>query len=308
MRTDKEIYLLLRSDEEFLRILCGGLRIAGPYQFDAIDLKALERRLDGVVQPANEQEPMHAIEVQGWCDPSIYSRMLIDMGLLMKAHPKREVRGLLLFLIPEHDPQTPPWSALIERDPDPPIRRVYLIDILHDLEQRDPNHPLLATFLPFLIEDQTQLRAQAPSAYRIIQQAPLSESARRQCQDVFQSWITARFPTLTSEEILTMLGELTPLEQTRAYQDIVARNRPIWVKEGRNQGHDQGRKEGRKEEASGFVRRLLTRRLGRLTVTQQQRLETLTLEQLEALGEALLDFTSATDLNTWLDEEDQRSS
>ncbi|MBK5969584.1 DUF4351 domain-containing protein [Thiorhodovibrio litoralis] len=256
-----------------------------------------------MVLPANQQEPIHAIEVQGWCDPGIYARMLIDMGLLMEAHPKREVRGLLLFLIPEHDPQTPPWPDLIERDPDPPIRRVYLIDVLHDLRQTDPDHPLLATFLPFLIEDQAQLRTQAPAAYRIIQQAPLPEPVRRQCRDVFQSWIMARFPTLTIEEILTMLGELTPLEQTRAYQDIVARNRPIWIKEGRDEGCKEGRDEGRQEEASGLIRRLLARRLGRLSAAQHKRLEALTLAQLEALGEALLDFTDAADLDAWLDEE-----
>jgi predicted transposase YdaD len=299
MQTDKEIYLLLRTDDQFLRILCGGLTVAGPYQFDPIDFKALERRLDGVVLPANQQEPIYAIEVQGWCDPGIYARMLIDMGLLMEAHPKREVRGLLLFLIPEHDPQTPPWPDLIERDPDPPIRRVYLIDVLDELRQTDPDHPLLATFLPFLIEDQAQLRTQAPAAYRIIQQAPLPEPVRRQCRDVFQSWIMARFPTLTIEEILTMLGELTPLEQTRAYQDIIARNRPIWIKEGR--------KEGCQEEANGLIRRQLARRLGSLSAAQEKGLEALTLTQLEALGEALLDFTDAADLDAWLDQELRRA-
>ncbi|MCF7977359.1 MAG: hypothetical protein K9L82_04980 [Chromatiaceae bacterium] len=30
-----------------------------------------------------------------------------------------------------------------------------------------------------------------------------------------------------------MLGEMTPLEQTRAYREIVAKNQPIWLEEGR---------------------------------------------------------------------------
>ncbi len=33
----------------------------------------------------------------------------------------------------------------------------------------------------------------------------------------------ARFKTLTLEEILKMLGELTPLEETRAYKELVAK-------------------------------------------------------------------------------------
>ena len=43
------------------------------------------------------------------------------------------------------------------------------------LSQTQPEHPLLATFLPYLIEDPARLREQAPIAYGQIQQAPLSE-------------------------------------------------------------------------------------------------------------------------------------
>lgn len=35
------------------------------------------------------------------------------------------------------------------------------------------------------------------------------------------------------KEILAMLGELTPLEQTRAYREIVEENKPLWLDEGR---------------------------------------------------------------------------
>ena len=51
----------------------------------------------------------------------------------------------------------------------------------------------------------------------------LPDLARRHCLDVFQSWLLVRFNDLTLEEVLTMLGELTPLEQTRAYREIVER-------------------------------------------------------------------------------------
>ena len=36
MHTDKHIYLLLGADPEFLGLLTDGLRIAGPYDFEAI--------------------------------------------------------------------------------------------------------------------------------------------------------------------------------------------------------------------------------------------------------------------------------
>jgi hypothetical protein len=73
MHTDKHIYLLLGADPEFLGLLTDGLRIAGPYDFEAIDVKALERRIDGVVLPEQPEEPIWAIEVQARRDPAIYA-------------------------------------------------------------------------------------------------------------------------------------------------------------------------------------------------------------------------------------------
>ncbi|HEY9728191.1 MAG TPA: DUF4351 domain-containing protein, partial [Chroococcales cyanobacterium] len=45
--------------------------------------------------------------------------------------------------------------------------------------------------------------------------------------------------------------------------------------------------------------RLLTRRLGEVTPQVQERIQNLSIAQLENLGEALLDFTNVTDLEAW---------
>lgn len=288
MHTDKHIYLLLGADPEFLGLLTDGLRIAGPYDFEAIDVKALERRIDGVVLPEQPEEPIWAIEVQAQHDPAIYHRLLIDMGLVGERHLGREVRGLLLFISPAQDPKTEPWHSVMVRDPQLPIRRVYLSNVLKRLERTQPDHPLLATFLPYLIDDREQLREQAPLAYRHIQQAPLSDPVRRRCLEVFQSWLLARFDDLTLKEIFVMLGELTPLEQTRAYREIVEENKPLWLDEGRQR------------EASALILRQLQRRLGTLAAAQRARVQALPVEQLEDLGEALLDFAAGADLDDWL--------
>jgi predicted transposase YdaD len=95
-----------------------------------------------------------------------------------------------------------------------------------------------------------------------------------------------------------MLGELTPLEQTRAYREIVAKNQPIWIEEGRQ--------EGRQREAQ-LILRQLQRRLGTLAAVQRARVQALPVEQLEDLGEALLDFTAPADLDAWLGEHPQPS-
>ena len=59
---------------------------------------------------------------------------------------------------------------------------------------------------------------------------------------------------------------------------------------------------GRQEEAVSLILRLLNRRLGEISSTLSQQIRELSLEQLETLGEALLDFTSLTDLTAWLSE------
>jgi predicted transposase YdaD len=60
-------------------------------------------------------------------------------------------------------------------------------------------------------------------------------------------------------------------------------------------------REIREEGEKALVLRQLTRRVGELPQQVRQRVESLSLEQLENLGEALLDFTSMADLETWLE-------
>ena len=62
-----------------------------------------------------------------------------------------------------------------------------------------------------------------------------------------------------------------------------------------------GIEKGKQEEALSLVTRLLNRRLGDIEDTLLERLNSLSVSELEALGEALLDFTSVADLVNWLE-------
>jgi len=57
--------------------------------------------------------------------------------------------------------------------------------------------------------------------------------------------------------------------------------------------------EGRQEGESALVLRQLSRRLGEVTPEQRSQIQSLSINQLEALGEALLDFTKPEDLEEW---------
>ena len=63
----------------------------------------------------------------------------------------------------------------------------------------------------------------------------------------------------------------------------------------------EGRQEGRQEEGRSLILRQLTRRVGELPQMWRDRVNSLSLEQLENLGEALLDFQGIGDLETWWD-------
>ncbi|AFZ50645.1 DUF4351 domain-containing protein [Dactylococcopsis salina] len=58
-------------------------------------------------------------------------------------------------------------------------------------------------------------------------------------------------------------------------------------------------REGRQEEGRSLILRQLTRRVGELPQPWRDRVNSLSLEQLENLGEALLDFQGMGDLETW---------
>ncbi len=63
---------------------------------------------------------------------------------------------------------------------------------------------------------------------------------------------------------------------------------------------EEGRQEGRQEGERSLILRLLKHRLGNIPEALQTRIHKLSLEQLESLGEALLDFSAVADLERWL--------
>ncbi|MFO1429572.1 MAG: DUF4351 domain-containing protein [Candidatus Competibacteraceae bacterium] len=93
-----------------------------------------------------------------------------------------------------------------------------------------------------------------------------------------------KLPRLMREEIHTMLN-LTEVElkQTRFYQDVF----------------EEGLQEGRQRQIA-MILRILRRRLDSVGPTQESRIQALPLAELDALGEALLDFQTPEDLSEWL--------
>jgi predicted transposase YdaD len=93
------------------------------------------------------------------------------------------------------------------------------------------------------------------------------------------------------KDLIRQLFREGMMRESVIFQEILA--------EGELLGEQRGRQEGRKAEGQLLVLRLLTRRVGELPQEVRSRIETLSLEQLENLGEALLDFQAIADLEAW---------
>jgi predicted transposase YdaD len=79
---------------------------------------------------------------------------------------------------------------------------------------------------------------------------------------------------------------LQDLKQTRFYQEALL----------------EGKAEGKAEEAANLVLRQLGRRFGEIPESSRTKIQTLALEKLEDLSEALLDFQEIRDLQNWLEQ------
>jgi predicted transposase/invertase (TIGR01784 family) len=97
----------------------------------------------------------------------------------------------------------------------------------------------------------------------------------------------------------TVVGTLEKSEQEGIMQ-IVTSWMEQGIAQGEQQGEERGRTLGKTEEAQSLILRQLSRRIGELPPTMLQQIQGLSLVQLESLGEALLDFTGANDLTTWM--------
>jgi predicted transposase YdaD len=88
--------------------------------------------------------------------------------------------------------------------------------------------------------------------------------------------------------------DMTVLRESPWYQEI--------LQQGEQKGKAEGIAEGRTEGERSLVLRLLARRVGTLPTSVAAQVQALELPQLEALGEALLDFAQLSDLTDWLND------
>jgi hypothetical protein len=129
-------------------------------------------------------------------------------------------------------------------------------------------------------------------------------------QELVAGFYSAYQP-LNSSEALQLereLGKVTPdrvrekaMQLTNPFIELgIQRGLHQGLQKGLHQGLQKGIVKGRQEGEVELVLRQLKCRLGALPASQEKAVRKLELSRIEALGEALLEFSSRADLTRWL--------
>jgi predicted transposase/invertase (TIGR01784 family) len=249
---------------------------ASEYKFDSVAVKEPKFEIDGVFLPPENQSPgaVYFCEVQFQKDERLYERVFAESSLYFYYNRDRFNDWQVVIIYPSRNTEQSDIYPHRGQLNSPQVRRVYLDELgnIRDL-------PLWVALMVLTTVNEEQ----APEEARyLISRSSLEqpENTSRAIIDLITTIITYKFEQLSRSEVEEMLG--ITLKETRVYQEI--------------------KQEGREVEARSLIFRLLTRRVGELPQEIRQSVESLSLEQLENLGEALLDFNSMADLQTWLEE------
>ncbi|MBE9225800.1 Rpn family recombination-promoting nuclease/putative transposase [Phormidium sp. LEGE 05292] len=276
MRRDSIFYQLFQQWPELLfELLDNPPANAQSYRFDSVAVKEPKFEIDGVFLPPESETPgvVYFCEVQFQKDEQLYERLFGELFLYFYRNRDRFDDWQAVVIYPSRSTeqsQTRPYQDLLNGDR---VHRVYLNEV-GEMAQL----PLGVALMVLTTLPETQAPIEARNLlFRSRQELPLETS--RAIMEMVATIMVYKFTNLSRQEVEAMLG--ITLGQTRVYQ------------------------EAREDEAKSLILRLLPRRVGEVPESVRVQINTLSLTQLESLAEALLDFSSLSDLETWLAQQRQ---
>jgi predicted transposase/invertase (TIGR01784 family) len=250
------------------------------YHFESVEVKETAFRIDGVFLPPANVTPkvVYFVEVQFQKDNNLYYRFFNELFFYLSRNDiYDDWFGVLIFASRSLEPSKfRIHRALLNSDQ---VQRIYL-DELGDVQQQ----PIGLGLMLLAAIPKTQPDKAVTAAKHLLEQAKQQVVANLSEQaiiDFVTTIMVYKFSHISREEVEKMLG--ITLEETRAFQQV--------------------KQEGREEEAKSLVLRLLRRLLGELPKEILPQIQQLSLEKVETLAESLFDFSTLTDLETWLQNE-----
>jgi len=277
MASDKLFYWLFQNQPDRIVPLLTDLPVdAGGYQFSAPVLKEREYRLDGLFLPPADRPELPAVilEAQMAADPGFFMRLYAETARLLQQQAViRNWRVVVLC----------PSRQLNFGDPSPVIefleQRVQWLELLPSRQAADA--PLLLQALGLFVQAEDQVAA-AAAALRV---KAAGTAVAADLSDVITAIVVSRFSGRSIPELCAMGGiTIEDFSKSVAYQEIFG----------------LGEARGKAEGEAALALRQLNRRCGPISPGQEATIRALPLEKLEALAEALLDFSGPADLTAWL--------
>jgi len=248
--------------------------IAQGYEFKSVEIKQVAFRIDGVFLPTPDvsDQTVWFTEVQFQRDPVFYQRFFSEIYLYLNLHPKTvDWQALVIYPKRSIEPDYPHvFRANLNSDQ---VHRIYLEDL------DEPSDSLGVGLMQLVVADSADTVTQAQTMLLRIQPQEQTNPRFAAIMDLIETIVVYKFPQLSREEIENMLG-LSELKQTKVYQEALH--------------------EGEQTGEARLILRLLNRQIGDISPKLRSQIQSLSLDQLEALGEALLDFSESADLVNWL--------
>jgi predicted transposase/invertase (TIGR01784 family) len=261
VRTDTLFYQILQTFPQLVN-----RPVIPGYTFTSVEVKETGFRFDGIFSPPDDlpNQPIYFIEVQFQPHPDFYHRFLCEIFLFLYQQ-KNDRDWLALAIFPTRNIDRSDL-ALVHQEmiQTGRIRRIYL-DEINDRSSVEMQMLNLITCPP-------------EEAVRVVNEIR-SIATNRVILEFIETILVYKFPKLSRKEIERMFA-LDDLRQTRVFQEI----RDEYLQEGKY----------------SLVMRQIRRKFGQPDQALTTKIANLTLEQLESLGEELLDFKTIDDLKHWL--------
>jgi predicted transposase/invertase (TIGR01784 family) len=264
---------------------------AREYRFESIEVKETSYRIDGVFLPPEGASPriVYFAEVQFQSDESLYFRFSSESSVFL--HRNQDLFddwfGVFIFASRSIEPENTHIHRSMLNGPQ--VQRIYLDELGDQSEQ-----PIGIRLMQLTITPEKQAPERARELIRQANQEDTESLSKKEIIDMICTIAVYKFSKLSRDEVEAMLG--LRLEETRVYQEASAEGEERGVAKGRREGEQTGAL----KEAQALILRQLTRRIGSVAPSVLVQVQSLSLAQLESLGEALLDFSQPDDLMNWL--------
>ena len=272
MHTDTIFYQIFLTFHTLLFELLGQpTENAEGYEFTSVEVKEKAFRFDGIFMPDSEEKPIYFVEVQFQNKPEFYWELITEINIYLNQYkPEQDWQAVALFAKRSLDVKklTNYQQELVNSGR---IKRIYLDEIA--------SGSIGMGLIELIVSKENQSQELVKTLMARTKTEVSNDSERQGIIELLESVLMSKFSQLSRQEIEAMFL-VSDIKQTRVYQEA-------------NQ-------EGEQEGERSLLLRILSKRFGKLITRHIESINSLTIAQLEDLGEALLDFGDINDLEQWL--------